>query len=132
MRGKRKGAVTALILFLLFVLVLVLVYAAIAPAADSGEKTITVEITHGDGTVNTYTITTTESYLRGALEQEGLVSGPTTEYGLWVQTLDGETADEDAEQWWGYTKSGTYVETGVDTTPLTDGDTFEFTLHTGW
>jgi hypothetical protein len=129
---KRKGAITALILFLVFVLALVLVYSAIAPAADSGEKTVTVEITHGDGTVNTFTIVTQEEYLRGALEQENLVSGPTTEYGLWIQTLDGETAEDTQEQWWGYTKSGEYVETGVDTTVLADGDTFEFTLNTGW
>jgi hypothetical protein len=45
------------------------------------------------------------------------------------QTDDGETADDSQEQWWGFTKSGEYVETGVDATDIEDGDHFEFTLN---
>ena len=45
-------------------------------------------------------IRTDEEYLRGALEQEDLIEGTESEYGLYVLTVDGETADESEQQWW--------------------------------
>lgn len=113
----------ALILALLMVLTLV---------GCSGGKTITVDVTHLDGSTKTYEIKTDEEFLRGALEQEDLVEGTESDYGLWITTVDGETADDAQEQWWGFTKSGEFVDTGVDTTPIEDGDHFEFTLNVGY
>ena len=77
-------------------------------------------------------IETDAEFLRGAMEQEGLIAGTESEYGLYVLTVNGITADESTQQWWCFTKGGEMVNTGVDTTPITDGDTFEFELKTGW
>lgn len=104
----------------------------------SGSKTITVSVFDTVGSTeasNTSTITTDEEYLRGALEQEdsGIsISGSESEYGLFVTTVDGVTADDSKQQWWCFTKGGEMLNTGVDSTPIADGDTFEITLTEGY
>lgn len=104
----------------------------------SGSKTITVSVFDTAGSTeasNTATITTDEEYLRGALEQEdsGIsISGSESEYGLFVTTVDGVTADDSKQQWWCFTKGGEMLNTGVDSTPIADGDTFEITLTEGY
>lgn len=102
------------------------------PEARQGSKTITVNIDHLEGEDKTYTIHTDEEYLRGALEQENLIDGTESEYGLYVLTVDGETADETEMQWWGYDVNGTLAEYGVDGQVVTDGDVYDFALNTGW
>ena len=125
---------TLIIVLALAVLVaaLAVVYFVTRPEATEGMKSFTVEITHKDGTTNTFQIDTDAEYLRGALEQENLVSGTDQEYGLYILTMDGETVDESNQEWWGYTKSGEQVNYGVDTCPIEDGDHYEFTLNVGW
>ena len=41
-------------------------------------------------------------------------------------------ADATTEEWWCFTKDGEDVMTGVDSTPVADGDHFEITLKTGY
>lgn len=124
-----------LILYLLIVALLTGAYAVWrtnVPRAQGGSKTITVNIDHLAGEDRTYTIRTGEEYLRGALEQENLIEGTESEYGLYVLTVDGETADESGMQWWGYNVNGTLAEYGVDGQVVTDGDVYDFTLNVGW
>ena len=66
------------------------------------------------------------------LEQEGLVAGEESEYGLFVKTVDGYTADDSNQEWWCFTKNGESLTTGVDTTPIADGEHFEATLTVGY
>ena len=96
------------------------------------EKQITVTITHLDGTVKTETMTTQADNLWDAMEEADLIQGKDTSYGKYVTAVDGETADESQEQWWCYTKSGEYVSTACDSTPIADGDAFEFVLTVGY
>ena len=102
------------------------------PQAQAGGKTITVNIDHLEGDDTICTIRTEEEYLRGALEQEGLIDGTEGEYGLYVLTVDGETADETQQQWWGYDVNGEMAPYGVDEQVVTDGDVYDFTLNVGW
>lgn len=103
---------------------------------DSGEdaqtKEITFQVVHGDGSTKDFTITTTASNLREALEGEGLISGDESSYGLFVKTVDGETADDASQEWWCLTKGGQMWNYGVDDTEISDGDAFEFTLTVGY
>ena len=100
---------------------------------QAGSKTITVEIiVEGQETV-VKTITTEAEFLRGALdEEEGLVLGEESQYGLFIKTVNGVTADDSKQQWWCITKGGADVFTGAETTPIADGDKFEITLKTGY
>ena len=71
-------------------------------------------------------------FLRQALEEQKLVEGEESQYGLYVKTVNGVTADDAKEEWWCFTKDGEDVMTGVDSTPVADGDHFEITLKTGY
>ena len=58
------------------IVVFLAAYLALAPRPEAGEKTVTVEIVHGDGTGRTVELHTEAAYLGEALmEQEGLVEG---------------------------------------------------------
>ena len=129
---KNKKSLAAVLVLVVLVAVAAICWFAFAPKAVGGGKTITVDVTHKDGQVNTYEIRTDEEFLRGAMEQEGLIGGNESEYGLYVLTVDSETVDKANQEWWGYTKSGEMVNYGVDTCPIEDGDHYEFTLNVGW
>ena len=100
----------------------------VRPQAQAGEKTVTVEVVHGDGSANTFTYETGLEYLGELLVEEGLIAGEDGPFGLYILKADGETAQDSLRQWWCVTKSGQRVDTGVDATPIADGDRFELTL----
>lgn len=100
--------------------------------AEAGTKSITVTVTHRDGSSKDFTVSTDKEMLGEALEAEGLIAGEVSTYGLFVQTVDGETANADSEEWWCLTKGGENVNTGVDTTPVEDGAAYEWTLTVGY
>ena len=126
---------TARIISTLFLAVLIAAMALCTGCTDEttqpGEKTITVEIILPDETV-THTITTEAEYLRGALEEKSLVAGEESQFGLFVKTVAGVTVDESKQEWWNFTKAGEALFTGVDTTPIADGDKFEITFTVGY
>ena len=98
----------------------------------AGSKTITVTVVHGDGTSNDITVSTDAENLRDALEAEGIIAGEDSSYGMFVQTVDGETADDGEQEWWCLTKGGEMWNYGVDDTEIADGDVYEFTLTVGY
>ena len=120
------------IVLVALIAVFAIVYGNSNKPAAAGSKTITVRIITGESETVTKTIQTDAEFLRGALEQENLVQGDESEFGLFVKTVNGVTVDEAQQQWWCFTKGGETVNTGVDDTPIADGDTFEITLTTGW
>ena len=129
---KKKQGLLALALAVLLVIGSLAVYSRLVPKAQEGSKTITVNVDHLIGGDTTFTVRTDAEYLRTALEREGLIAGVEDEYGLWLTTVDGETAIEDAQQWWGYDVNGEMALYGVDGQVVTDGDVYDFTLHAGW
>lgn len=91
-----------------------------------GENTMTFECTAGEKTV-TFTIHTDSEYLRAALEENGLISGDESDFGLYVKAVNGMTADYDADgYYWSLYVDGEYASSGVDTTPVTDGGSYAF------
>ena len=129
--SKKSKIWLALAALVVVAAVLVGVYLAARPETSAGEKHITVEIV-GKDDARTVEIDTEEEYLGPALQNEGLIEGTESEFGLFVTTVDGYTADDRAQEWWCFTKGGESVNTGVDTTPIADGDAFEITLTTGY
>ena len=128
---SKKSLILALVALIVVVGVFVGVWAATRPETQQGDKTITVEIVKKDSE-RTVTINTDAEMLRDALEQENLVQGDESEFGLFVKTVDGYTADDAAQEWWCFTKGGESLMTGIDTTPIADGEVYEITLMTGW
>ena len=108
------------------------IYFVTRPAPQQGGMTITVQVVLLEGEPSDFTIQTDEEYLRGALESIDLIEGSESEYGLFVTTVNGVTVDDSKQQWWCFTQDGEMLMTGVDTTPIADGDHFEITLTEGY
>ena len=102
------------------------------PETAEGEKTVTVEVTHGDGSTAEFTYQTDLEYLGELLAREGLISGTPGDYGLFVETVDGETVDYARDQsWWRLTQNGQDVTTGADAVVLRDGDRYGWFYTSG-
>ncbi len=96
-----------------------------------GAKTLKLEVTAEDKTV-TFTIHTDGETLRQALEEHGLIAGDESEFGLYVKTVNGMTADYDTDGlYWAFYKAGEYLMTGVDTTEIADGEQYELVCTKG-
>lgn len=128
MNQKLLAGVLALVLV---VAALIGIYFATRPATSAADKTITATVV-ANGEEEAFTIHTDEEYLRGALESIDLIAGEESEYGLFVTTVNGITADDANQEWWCFTKGGESLNTGVDSTPIADGDAFEITLTVGY
>ena len=130
--NKKTKIILAAAILLVLVVGALLVWQMNKPAAQEGGKKLVVTVVHGDGTSKDFSIATDAEFLRGALEEQSLIEGSESEYGLYVTSVDGETADESIQQWWCFTKGGEMLMTGVDSTPIADGEHYEITLTTGW
>ena len=126
MRGKKAWLPAAALVVV--ALLLLGIWYVNRPQGQAGEKTITVEVVHADESSREFTYQTSEEFLGPVLLQEGLAQGEESTYGLFITTVDGETAE--GNQWWCITQDGQMVETGADTTPIADGDHFELTMST--
>ena len=102
------------------------------PETVTGTKNIDVIVIHADQTENTFSYETDAEYLGEVLLENELAEGDITDYGLFISTVDGETADNSKQQWWCITKGGEQVNNGADTLPIIDGDQFELTLMEGY
>ena len=69
---------------------------------------------------------------RELLTEEGLVSGEEGAYGMFITTVDGETADDTNQEWWCITKDKEKLNTSADQTPIADGEKYELTLTIGY
>ncbi len=130
--SAKKRTILMISILVVLVLAVALVWAVNRPQAAGGSKTVVVEVIHGDGTEKSFTLRTDAETLRQACEEQQLIAGRESEYGLYVLTVDGETADESVQQWWCITKGGEEHFFGVDDTVIQDGEQYEFTLKTGW
>ena len=130
-KNNKKGLI-ALAVVLVLAIAALIIWQVNKPEPQKGSKEITVNVDHLNGDDTTYTFYTDAEYVRGALEQEDLIEGTESEYGLYVLTVDGETADESKQEWWGYSVNGEFAELGVDSQPIADGDVYDFVLNVGW
>ena len=129
---QKKGIFIGLAVLVVVIVGMVLIWRQFAPSAVEGQKTIAVQVVHKDESVKNFEIATDEEFLRGALEQENLIQGEESEYGLFVKTVDGETVEDKNQEWWRFTKGGEMVNTGVDSTPIADGESYEITFKVGY
>ena len=132
MSKKTRNIIIAVLVLAALVVGALLIYRANRPAPQLGDKNITVAVVHKDGSTKDFAINTSAENLRAACEEQNLIAGDESEYGLYVKTVDGETADDGAQEWWCLTKNGEMSMTGVDDTMIADGEQYEFTFTVGW
>lgn len=91
----------------------------------------TVKVEHLDGSVKTFEYSSQKAMLGDALLEEGLISGYESQYGLTVTTVDGTYYDwESSNTYWALYIDGEYAMTGVDSTPITEGQTYTLKAET--
>ena len=129
---KQTKIILGVVALVVAIAVLLGVYFATRPDTTQGAKALTIVVVHGDGSEKDFDIHTDAEYLAEALTENNIASGSDSDYGLFITTVDGETADDGEQQWWCITKGGEMLMTGVDSTPVADGDSFEITLTTGY
>lgn len=123
---KNKKLIIALIAFVAIVAILLGVYFATRPETSQGAKEITVTVVHKDGSEKVFTYHTDEEYLDKVLLTEGLISGSEGQYGLVIETVDGEAAIWETDgAYWSLYVGEEYATTGISSTPVHDGSTFK-------
>lgn len=103
-----------------------------ADGSDLGEGNteFTLTVTDKDGAESSFTIHTDKENVGEALTEIGIIAGEEGDYGLYVKTVNGVTADYDVDQtYWAFYINGEYASTGVDSTPVTAGDTYSFKVE---
>lgn len=114
------------------VIVLLGVWLCLKPSGVKGSKELDVQVVYADASSKEFHISTDAAYLGEALREAELIEGEDGPYGMFITAVDGVAIDDSLQQWWCVTKGGESVTTGVDTTPIEDGDHFELTLTTGY
>jgi len=131
MKDKKHLAVAAAV-FCVFAILMGTIWMKSRPSAQSGMKQVAVEVIHKDGTEKKFEYQTDLEYLGELLLEEGLISGTTGAYGLFVKTVDGETADYAEDQgWWRLDCNGEQAQTGADSMVLQDGDVYTWVYTIG-
>ena len=105
-----------------------------ASGGDLQENNVefTFNVTMPDGTETSHSVKTSASTVGDALVEAGLIEGNESEYGLYVTTVDGCTLDWDTDHaYWAFYINGEYAMTGVDATPIVEGETYAFVATPG-
>ena len=116
------------ILSVLLALVMVFTLVACGTAkSETKNASFKVIATDLDGKETTFDYTTDKATVGEVLIEEGLIEGHETEYGLYVDSVNGIALDWDKDgKYWAFYINGEYAMTGVDTTDVEDGAVYTF------
>lgn len=90
-----------------------------------GTKNLIVEVKAGEQSVK-FTIHTDEATVGDALLENNLITGDEGEYGLYIKTVNGITADYDVDQsYWAFYVDGEYATAGVDSTEIAEESVYQ-------
>lgn len=129
---KNAKLIIGIVALVVVIAALLCVYFATRPQTSQGSKAFTVEVVHADGSSKTFSYRTDEEYLGTVLQAVGLIDGEMGPYGLTIFSVDGERAVwEENGAYWAIFVNGEYGMTGVDTTPVNDGDVFKLEFTRG-
>lgn len=97
-----------------------------------GSKEFILTVVDQDGSETKLEIHTDQETVGAALSETGLIDGDEGEYGLYVKTVNGITADYDKDGvYWAFYIDDEYAQTGVDATDITEGASYSFKIEKG-
>lgn len=129
---KNKKLLIAVVALVLVVVAMAGLWMGSREETIEGAKTVTVTVVHGDGTSKDFTYHTNSEYLGEVIVLEGLVNGSEGPYGLYFDTVDGETASwEENQSYWSILIGEEYATTGADGIVLTDGGLYKLVYTIG-
>ena len=96
----------------------------------TGSTEFSLTVTDQEGNDTQFEIHTDKQTVGEALLELGLIDGEESEYGLFVKTVNGITADYDTDgTYWAFYINGEYASSGVDSTEITDGENYSFKVE---
>ncbi|MCL2547501.1 MAG: DUF4430 domain-containing protein [Oscillospiraceae bacterium] len=131
---KKKTSILSLILVVLFaVAALTGCNGATPPEAYEGDNvqqvgqgstTFRLEVTDPSGEVSAWDVSTDAETVGAALLEVGLIDGDESEWGLFVTSVNGNSATDG--YWWAFWINGEMAPMGVDSTYIEAGVTYAF------
>lgn len=101
-----------------------------ATILGEGSTTFTFIVVDKDGKETPFEIHTDKTIVGEALLDLELIEGDMGDFGLYVKTVNGITADYDTDgTYWAFYVNGEYAMTGVDMTDIVAGDTYSFKVE---
>ena len=104
--------------------------AATEQVLGEGQTQFMFTVVDKDGNATNFEIHTDKETVGDALLEVELIAGEESEYGLFVKTVNGITADYDVDQtYWAFYVNDEYASSGVDTTAIEDGKIYSFKVE---
>lgn len=95
-----------------------------------GQTTFLFTVVDKDGNETNFEIHTDKTIVGEALLDVDLIAGDESEFGLYVKTVNGITADYDVDKtYWAFYVNGEYAMSGVDTTTIEEGSSYSFKVE---
>ena len=95
-----------------------------------GSREFPFTVVDKDGNETQFEIHTDKETVGEALAELGLIAGEESEYGLFVKSVNGITADYDKDGvYWAFYVNGEYASSGIDTTPIAEGESYSFKVE---
>lgn len=95
-----------------------------------GDKSFVTEVVDADGNTVKFTVQTNEKTVGEALQKLGVIDGEEGDYGLYIKTVNGITADYNKDGvYWAFYVDGEYAMTGADMTDAVDGTVYTFRVE---
>ena len=95
-----------------------------------GQTTFGFVVVDKDGNETRFEIHTDKETVGDALLELELISGEVGDYGLYVKTVNGITADYDVDQtYWAFYINGEYAMSGVDSTTIENDAVYSFKVE---
>ena len=133
-QGKVKKIVIGILILLVVVVGLLFAYNAFKPVASKGAKKVTIAVVDNNKQETDYTIHTDAETLKQVMDEvDGLTySGDDSDYGLMISTVNGITADFNADgAYWAFYVNNEYCNYGIEEQPVNDKDEFKIEYTTG-
>ena len=92
-----------------------------------GETEFNFNVVDQDGKQTKFLVKTDKTTVGAALLEVELIAGEDSQYGLYVKTVNGITLDYDKDgKYWAFYIDGEMAMSGVDSTDIAEGATYEF------
>jgi hypothetical protein len=133
-KNNKSKILIGVLLVVVLAAIFAVVYANFSAKPTEGSKAITIEVIDNEEQTTSYEVKTDAEYLRQAMEESGMKFSGTEseEYGMMVDTVNGLTADYDADgAYWAFYVDGEYCSYGIDSQPVEDGQDYQIIYTTG-
>ena len=101
-----------------------------ASVVGEGTKELYLEVVYADGKADYFLVKHDAANVGDALLAAGVVEGEDSEYGLYIKTVNGVTADYNVDQtYWAFYINGEYATAGVSDTKIEEGAVYSLKVE---